>query len=134
MIGIVPNFSLGRLQVLIERLPFWGRWAHLFFAIFTNLGSGFHLMGGTISAMKAYALKHQDLGVDENTQPEVQYGSKPSSGSRYATREMAAADCVRLNQIQVRFGSHCCAFAVDQLPEGDFAIICACYPRLQGAV
>jgi hypothetical protein len=47
---------------------------------------------------------------------------------------MAAAECVRLNKIQVRFGSHCCAFAVDQLPEGDYAIICACHPRLQDAV
>jgi hypothetical protein len=102
--------------------------------IFRNQESGFHLIGGTISAMKFYALEYQEIGLDQNTQPEIQFGSKPSSRSRYATREMAAADCVRLNKVQVRFGSHCCAFAVDQLPEGDYAIICACHPRLQDAV
>jgi hypothetical protein len=98
------------------------------------LESGFHLIGGTISAMKVYALEYQEIGQDQNTQPGIQYGSNPSPGSRYTTREMAAAECVRLNKIQVRFGSHCCAFAVDQLPEGDYAIICACHPRLQDAV
>jgi hypothetical protein len=37
---------------------------------------------------------------------------------------------VRFNQSRVEVGSHCCAFAVDRFPDGDFGIICACHPML----
>jgi len=75
--------------------------------------------------MKAYAINY---GLDLSTQVNVQYGSQPTPESRYSTREKAAQDCVRLNQVRFHVGSHRCAFAVDKLPDGDFGIICACHP------
>jgi hypothetical protein len=75
--------------------------------------------------MKAYAT---DYGLDQSMQFNVQFGSQPSPQSRYKTREQAAQDCVRLNRTRHFVGSHCCAFVVDKLPEGDFGIICACHP------
>ena len=93
---------------------------------FTLSHSDFHFTGGSIPAMKAYATSY---GLDQDTNLKVQYGSQPTPQSRYKTREQAAQDCVRLNQSRLYFGSHCCAFAVDKLPEGDFGIICACHPR-----
>ena len=76
--------------------------------------------------MKAYATSY---GIDQSASVRIQFGPQPTPDSRYRTREQAAQDCVRLNQSTFRFGSHCCAFAVDKLPEGDFGIICACHPR-----
>jgi hypothetical protein len=78
--------------------------------------------------MKAYALTRKFAGLDLNAPTGILFGAEPSSESRYTTREQAAADCVKLNQGRVHVGSHCCAFAVDQLPQGDFGIICACHP------
>jgi len=84
--------------------------------------------------MKAFASKYELIGLDQNVQPGIQYSAEPSPESRYSTRELAAADCVRLNQGRFHFGSHRCAFAVDQLPEGNFGIICACHPMMQASV
>lgn len=78
--------------------------------------------------MKAYALTHTFPELEWNSQTRIQFGAEPSPESRYSTREQAAAECVKLNQGKVQVGSHCCAFAVDQLPQGDFGIICACHP------
>lgn len=83
--------------------------------------------------MKVYAIRYKSIELDQNTQLGIQYGAAPCPESRYRTRELAAADCVRLNQRRVQIGSHCCAFAVDQLPEGDFGIICACHPMQMSA-
>ena len=99
---------------------------HPFEEDFTHSKRRFNVSGGTIPAMKAYAINY---GLDLTTQVDVQYGSQPTPESRYSTREQAARDCVRLNQTQVRIGSHCCAFAVDKLPDGGFGIICACHPQ-----
>lgn len=78
--------------------------------------------------MKAYAITYTFTEFDQPSQTAIEFGSEPSPESRYSTREQAAAECVRLNQGRVHVGSHCCAFAVDQLPQGDFGIICACHP------
>ena len=78
--------------------------------------------------MKAYALLHGLQDLTQDARSRIQFGAEPLPESRYSTREQAAADCARLNETQVRVGSHCCAFAVDRLPQGDFAIICACHP------
>lgn len=80
--------------------------------------------------MKAYAMKDQLSGRDEDTQIAIRYSSQPSAASRYSTREQASADCIRFNKTHVHVGSHCCAFAVDRLPDGDYGIICACHPML----
>jgi len=92
---------------------------------FTFSETRFNFPGGTIPAMKAYAFNY---GLDLSTHVKVQYSAQPTPKSRYSTREQAAQDCVRLNQSRHHVGSHCCAFAVDKLPEGDFGIICACHP------
>jgi hypothetical protein len=78
--------------------------------------------------MKAYALTHKFKELDQPFRAGIQFVAEPSPESRYSTREQAAVDCMKLNQGQVHVGSHCCAFAVDQLPQGDFGIICACHP------
>lgn len=80
--------------------------------------------------MKAYATKDQAIALSENIKVSIRYTTEPSASSRYLTRELASADCVRFNQSHVHVGSHCCAFAVDRLPEGDYGIICACHPML----
>ena len=75
--------------------------------------------------MKAYAVSSRFC---EDHCIHLQYGAVPAAEFRYTTRERAAVDCFRLNRINVHAGSHCCAFVVEQLPEGDFGIICACHP------
>ena len=84
--------------------------------------------------MKAYANKPNSVVLNKNALLGIQYGGEPAPESRYKSRELAAADCIRLNQTSFEAGSHCCAFAVDQLPEGDFAIFCACHPLSLAAV
>lgn len=79
-----------------------------------------------MNLVKTYAINY---GLDLATHVKVQYGSQPTPESRYSTRERAAQDCVRLNQIPLQFGSHRCAFAVDKLPDGGFGIICTCHPH-----
>ncbi|HEY1580285.1 MAG TPA: hypothetical protein VGF82_24740 [Terracidiphilus sp.] len=81
--------------------------------------------------MKAYATKDHAIAVNENIKVSIRYTTEPSASSRYTTRELASAECVRFNQSHVHEGSHCCAFAVDRLPEGDYGIICACHPTLR---
>jgi hypothetical protein len=80
--------------------------------------------------MKAYAMADQVSVQGGNTHVAIRYSKEPSAKSRYSSRELASADCVRFNQTPVHVGSHCCAFAVDPLPEGDYGIICACHPML----
>ena len=76
--------------------------------------------------VKAYAINY---GSNFGTRANIQYGSHPTSDSRYSTRELAALDCVRLNQSDFYAGSHRCAFAVDKLPDGGVGSICACHPQ-----
>lgn len=78
--------------------------------------------------MKTYALLQRLVDRKQDSQTCIQFGAEPTPESRYGTREQALADCLILNRSQVYVGSHCCAFAVDQLPQGDFGIICACHP------
>jgi hypothetical protein len=81
--------------------------------------------------MKAYAMKDQVSAPSENSQFAIRYSNEPMAESRYSTREQASADCVRFNKNRVHVGTHCCAFAVDPLPEGDYGIICTCHPMLR---
>jgi hypothetical protein len=80
--------------------------------------------------MKAYAMADRVIVQGGDTQIAIRYSKEPSAKSRYSSRELASADCVRFNQTPVHVGSHCCAFAVDPLPGGDYGIICACHPML----
>jgi len=77
--------------------------------------------------MKAFAIHYK---LVDGARVDIQFGGEPSLEFRYTTRELAAADCVRLNQVEPQTNSHCCAFAVEQLSEGDFGIICACHPDM----
>lgn len=74
--------------------------------------------------MKAYVLRCK------RNQPviEFEYGTRPDVESRYSTRAIAESDCRNFNSLDVHVGMHRCSFAVDDLPEGDFGIICICHP------
>ena len=75
--------------------------------------------------MKAYLLGYK-IGSPEQWPLRAQYGLEPKS--LYVTRELAVADCIYLNRLRLTIEAHCCAFAVDELPEGGFGIICICHP------
>jgi hypothetical protein len=79
--------------------------------------------------MKAYVIG-QKLDA-QNWSMEVQYGPEPIPELRYATRELAVTDCMHLNRQRLKIGAHCCAFTVEELPAGDFCIICICHPVSQ---
>lgn len=77
--------------------------------------------------MKAYVVDYKTSSFKE-TLTELCFGPEPLLNLRYATRELATADCVHLNHFGPHMEAHRCAFAVDQLPQGDFGIICVCHP------
>ncbi len=82
--------------------------------------------------MKAYVIEYGSLWEDPRL-VEVRYGSELSIESRYVSRQIAEAACRKLNRFGVRVGAHHCAFSVDALPEGDFALFCVCHPRYLAA-
>jgi len=75
--------------------------------------------------MKAFAIFYR--AIDEG-RVDFQFSSSPSPQFRYASRDLAANDCLRLNRAECHVGDHRCSFVVDDLPEGDFGIICASHP------
>lgn len=75
--------------------------------------------------MKAYLIGYK-VGSPQVIPLEAQYSLEPAL--RYATRGLAATDCMHLNRQRLTIGAHSCAFAVDELPEGGFGIICICHP------
>lgn len=81
--------------------------------------------------MKLYAVSSE---VSEDNLVEIRYGVAPCGAFRYATRELATLDCVRLNQNQFHVGPHRCAFTVEQLADGDFGISCVCHPLISASV
>jgi len=80
--------------------------------------------------LKFYAVSAE---VFDHNHVQIQYGPDPLGAFRYVTRERAAVACVRLNQIQFHGGSHCCALTVEQLPDGEFGLICVCHPFGSGS-
>lgn len=75
--------------------------------------------------LKVYAVSTE---VFPDTHIQIQYGATPFGVFRYATRELTAVDCVRLNRNQFQVGQHCCALTVEQLPDGEFGLTCICHP------
>lgn len=72
--------------------------------------------------MKVYVLDYRPkIG-----KPEVGYGAEPKW--RMAFLHEAVKECQLLNNAPVYVGEHCCEFAVEKLPEGDFTIICLSHP------
>ena len=77
--------------------------------------------------MKVYVVAYRTDDL-ERSPTEVRYGLEPTAESRYVTRALAVTDCMLLNSHRLSIGAHCCAFTVDDLPTGDFGIICTCHP------
>ena len=77
--------------------------------------------------MKAYVVGHKTDQV-EGWLLDIQFGSQPTSECRYVSRPLAEIDCSNLNKYVVCSGQHRCAFAVDELPDGSFGIMCVCHP------
>ena len=48
----------------------------------------------------------------------------------FNTRLEANMDCAMLRTASVSVGTHFCDFSVEELPSGQFAIICASHPAL----
>jgi hypothetical protein len=61
----------------------------------------------------------------------VQYSDHPDW--RIAVREIAESDLRILTSMRVRVGDHYCDFAIEELPEGGFAIICPAHPPLHSS-
>jgi hypothetical protein len=76
-------------------------------------------------ADKVQPSKHPFEGVSD---VEVQYCEEPDW--RIAFREMADSELRILTDMRVHVGLHYCEFAVEELPKGEFAIICPSHPEL----
>jgi len=59
----------------------------------------------------------------------VEYRATPDDW-KMSTRDEAEMHCQDLNRMQVHVGPHYCEFSVEELPEGDFAIVCLSHPEL----
>ena len=57
---------------------------------------------------------------------DVGYSSTPVL--RIKTRHEADLDCERLRRMRVHVGAHYCEFGVEELPEGDFTLVCFSHP------
>lgn len=96
----------------------------------------------TIQPMKVYVAEY---GLEELEKPEKKTEEdlyKPqvtlvrySGGPEYTIgeRDKAVWECQYLERAQVRVGEHCCAFTLEELPEGEFAIVCLSHPELASA-
>ena len=82
--------------------------------------------------MKAYVVGYWPRPADPRL-TEVEYSPKPSTESRYATQQLAEAECEKLNRFEVRVGRHHCTFAVEMLSDGDFGVFCIDHPRCETA-
>jgi hypothetical protein len=64
--------------------------------------------------------------------PIVQYGSYP--GWTLPERHLAEIALLEVNRMGVSVNEHWCEFAVDDLPEGGFAIYCTNHPKHLGLI
>jgi hypothetical protein len=91
--------------------------------------------------MKVYVRGYQQKDADKVQPPrrpfervedvEVEYCKEPDW--RIAFRELAESELKILTDMCVHVGSHYCEFAVEELPEGEFAIICPSHPELRSS-
>jgi len=78
--------------------------------------------------MKAYVIEYGPMR-DDPQRFEVQYASDLNPESRYSSRQCAEAACRSLNGFEIRLGTHRCAYAIDCLSDGHFALFCVCHPH-----
>lgn len=90
--------------------------------------------------MKAYVVgyapeKKEKRGKEEDLYKPIPTLVQYSKGPEWTMGERARADweCRFLDGLGVRVRDHCCAFSVEVLPEGDFAIVCLSHPELVSA-
>lgn len=91
--------------------------------------------------MKVYVRGYRQKDADKVQPPkrpfervenvEVQYCKKPDW--KIAFRELAESELSILAELRVHVGSHYCEFAIEELPEGEFAIICPSHPELHSS-
>jgi hypothetical protein len=91
--------------------------------------------------MKVYVRGYRQKDADEAQPPkllferaedvEVQYCKEPDW--RIAFRELAESELRILTDMRVHVGLHYCEFAVEELPEGEFAIICPSHPEIHSS-
>jgi hypothetical protein len=88
--------------------------------------------------MKVYVRGYRQKDADKVQPPkrpfepvedvEVQYCNELDW--KIAFRELAESELRILTGMRVHVGLHYCEFAVEELPEGEFAIICPSHPEL----
>jgi hypothetical protein len=91
--------------------------------------------------MKVYVLgyRQKDKGkVEPPKRPferiedvEVQYCKEPEW--KIAFRELAESELRILSEMHVHIGPHYCELAIEELPEGEFAIVCPAHPELHSS-
>ena len=91
--------------------------------------------------MKVYVRGYRQKNADEvhpHKRPfervediEVQYSNEPDW--KIAFRELAESELRILTDMRVHVGLYNCEFAVEDLPEGEFAIICPSHPELHSS-
>jgi hypothetical protein len=62
---------------------------------------------------------------------DVQFSEAPEW--KIDLRELAESELRILTGMHVHVGQHYCEFAVEDLPEGEFAIVCPAHPELRSA-
>jgi hypothetical protein len=88
--------------------------------------------------MKVYVLGYQQKDEDKVEPPkrpfdhvenvDVQYCKEPEW--KIMLRGLAESELRILRDMRVHVGSHYCEFSVEELPEGEFAIVCLSHPDL----
>lgn len=91
--------------------------------------------------MKAYVLGYRQKDADKVQLPkrpfervedvEVQYCKKPDW--KIALRELAESELRILCDMRVHVSPHYCEFAIEELPEGGFAIVCPSHTELHSS-
>lgn len=86
--------------------------------------------------MKAYVAGYREKEKEEDkekgrkiasrTEIEVGYSKEPKW--TVASREEANYQCRTLRGVDVHVGPHYCEFSVEELPNGEFAIVCLSHP------
>jgi hypothetical protein len=86
--------------------------------------------------MKAYVTGYRSKEKDEKQSKESRFEHKGNVDVffhkdvnwRMQSLEEAKAECQCLRAMKVRVGEHSCDLSVEELPEGDFAIVCLSHP------
>lgn len=102
---------------------------------------GDHGARDTIPLMKVYVRGYRQKNTDKVQPPhrpfervedvEIEYCKEPDW--KIAFRELAESELRILTDMRVHVGSHYCEFAVEELPEGEFAITCPAHPELHSS-